>query len=256
MVCLIYIVYLVADIANFYDETIEELQEFKDLANFAWYRMKPVPHGNQRLRRAALIVLGSRRRRQYEKDKDTCLCDQQSKSCPKGPPGLQGAASDGQSYSAAQTYDSASGRQASTAEPYGAQPAGTAAYQDEPSVAAQGDTYAAEAKSTGGFGSDASVYLKDSASPTPKTAQSETYAHTLERIKSLEQMISGGMNLNSRVAKAKEEDEDEDDLDDDDDADAKSRRRMRQPFYRRRLRLRERMQLRKPPTRVSNRRRL
>ncbi|VDO75998.1 unnamed protein product [Heligmosomoides polygyrus] len=82
-VSIIFIAYLANDISSFYQETFEELTEFKDLANTAWHRMKPSPFESLRTRRG--ISLG-RRRRQL----DECNCGQQQRNCPQGPPGVTG----------------------------------------------------------------------------------------------------------------------------------------------------------------------
>ncbi|VDL69774.1 unnamed protein product [Nippostrongylus brasiliensis] len=71
MISLLFIAYLVNDITSFYQETFTELTNFKELANTAWYRMKPNPYDLHRLKREQ-----PRSRRQFVGD---CGCAEQSK---------------------------------------------------------------------------------------------------------------------------------------------------------------------------------
>ncbi|WKX92394.1 hypothetical protein Q1695_010430 [Nippostrongylus brasiliensis] len=82
MISLLFIAYLVNDITSFYQETFTELTNFKELANTAWYRMKPNPYDLHRLKREQ-----PRSRRQFVGD---CGCAEQSKMCKRGPPGPPG----------------------------------------------------------------------------------------------------------------------------------------------------------------------
>ncbi|VDL66370.1 unnamed protein product, partial [Nippostrongylus brasiliensis] len=79
---IIVVAYLVHDINNFYDESIVELQDFKDLANSAWHEMRPTTDEVIRHERAVF-----HRRRQFP---DACNCGPRSRNCPRGPPGPPG----------------------------------------------------------------------------------------------------------------------------------------------------------------------
>uniref|UniRef100_W6NG19 Nematode cuticle collagen and Collagen triple helix repeat domain containing protein n=2 Tax=Haemonchus contortus TaxID=6289 RepID=W6NG19_HAECO len=74
--------YLINDINSFYDDAIEQLTDFKDMANSAWYEMRPSPQ--ETLRQARSI---HRPRRQYP---EHCNCAPQPENCPVGPPGPPG----------------------------------------------------------------------------------------------------------------------------------------------------------------------
>ncbi|VDK63169.1 unnamed protein product, partial [Cylicostephanus goldi] len=76
------VLYLVNDINSFYDEAVEELSDFKDMANSAWYEMRPPYSRDKR------SVFGiSRQRRQWPAH---CNCGPAPTSCPQGPQGPPG----------------------------------------------------------------------------------------------------------------------------------------------------------------------
>ncbi|VDM63540.1 unnamed protein product [Angiostrongylus costaricensis] len=80
---IIIVVYLVNDINTFYDDAIENLVNFKDMANSVWYEMKPAPAETLRHYRSI-----ARSRRQFPPE---CNCGLQALDCPAGPPGMPGA---------------------------------------------------------------------------------------------------------------------------------------------------------------------
>lgn len=100
--CLLSVAYLLNDINNFYDDALGELASFKvkfkvntpisrlafkgclqDMANSAWYGMRPTPREALRYERS----IGIRERRQWPQH---CNCAPQAEDCPAGPPGPQG----------------------------------------------------------------------------------------------------------------------------------------------------------------------
>ncbi|KAK6023031.1 nematode cuticle collagen domain protein [Ostertagia ostertagi] len=83
--CLLFVGYLVNDINGFYEHTISELVEFKDLANMAWNKMHPAPQDVIRYKRAV-----SNRKRRSGEQEDNCGCAPQPMNCPPGPPGRPG----------------------------------------------------------------------------------------------------------------------------------------------------------------------
>ncbi|VDK53092.1 unnamed protein product, partial [Cylicostephanus goldi] len=90
--------YLIVDINNFYDDAIEELSDFREMANYAWKEMRPW-YVSRRERRRVLsgmtgsiekenaIIDSARSRRQWPAH---CNCGPVSKNCPPGPPGPPG----------------------------------------------------------------------------------------------------------------------------------------------------------------------
>ncbi|RCN49201.1 nematode cuticle collagen domain protein [Ancylostoma caninum] len=85
LLCLLFALFLANDINNFYKKEIDELTEFKDVANFAWQQMKPHPFKMSRNGRA--IVYGKLLQRESR-----CRCAEPPKCPPgpRGPPGLLG----------------------------------------------------------------------------------------------------------------------------------------------------------------------
>ncbi|EYC10997.1 hypothetical protein Y032_0053g2418 [Ancylostoma ceylanicum] len=81
-VCILTIGYLVNDINQFYDDAIEEIAEFQDMANSAWYEM----------RHDSSYVLGHARATRQAKRKwpAHCSCGAEPAHCPAGPPGPPG----------------------------------------------------------------------------------------------------------------------------------------------------------------------
>ncbi|CAJ0589913.1 unnamed protein product [Cylicocyclus nassatus] len=76
---IIAIIYIVNDLNSFYDDAIEDLIEFKGVADSAWNRMVPTPEELSRERRS----LRMKRCGSSEEEK-------QSSKCPSGPPGPRG----------------------------------------------------------------------------------------------------------------------------------------------------------------------
>ncbi|EYC16440.1 hypothetical protein Y032_0033g2663 [Ancylostoma ceylanicum] len=81
------VLYLFNDINNFYYDAIEELSDFRDLANSAWHEMRP-SYEQVRDRRAAVFGI-SRQRRQFTYPPH-CNCGPSPLNCPPGPPGPPG----------------------------------------------------------------------------------------------------------------------------------------------------------------------
>ncbi|WKX88538.1 hypothetical protein Q1695_008293 [Nippostrongylus brasiliensis] len=79
---LLAVAYLVNDINRFYDEALEELNNFKDLANSAWDEMRLTQRKGLRTERSIDYF---RHLRQAE-----CNCGPQALNCPPGPPGPMG----------------------------------------------------------------------------------------------------------------------------------------------------------------------
>ncbi|KIH67966.1 nematode cuticle collagen domain protein [Ancylostoma duodenale] len=81
------VVCIVNDINNFYDDAIEDLKEFKDLANSAWHEMMPTADQLIRDRRHA-----ARHGLKYRRGAggSSCNCGAQPNNCPAGPPGPPG----------------------------------------------------------------------------------------------------------------------------------------------------------------------
>ncbi|RCN24661.1 nematode cuticle collagen domain protein, partial [Ancylostoma caninum] len=60
---IITVLYLVNDINSFYEDAIEELLDFKEMANSAWHEMRPT-YQDMREKRAVIFGI-SRQRRQF-----------------------------------------------------------------------------------------------------------------------------------------------------------------------------------------------
>ncbi|WKX88536.1 hypothetical protein Q1695_008291 [Nippostrongylus brasiliensis] len=92
-VSILFSCYIINDINNFYDATLEELLEIRDLANTAWYEMRPVDPTAVKMRRLLLGEQTRARRQTF----DNCNCGPQSLGCPPGlagPPGKPGQPGD------------------------------------------------------------------------------------------------------------------------------------------------------------------
>ncbi|VDL80899.1 unnamed protein product [Nippostrongylus brasiliensis] len=80
--------YIINDINSFYDDAIQELDSFKDIANSAWHEMRSAPE-MARDKRSTFV----RRRDAYATSGGSgCNCGQQANNCPAGPPGPPGEA--------------------------------------------------------------------------------------------------------------------------------------------------------------------
>ncbi|VDL67036.1 unnamed protein product, partial [Nippostrongylus brasiliensis] len=87
IMCIVFVGYLMNDINRFYSHTIEELAEFKSLANTAWEEMRPPPGAILRTKRQPFLQsISGQRFRQFQNLPDICNCGPRANVCPAGPP--------------------------------------------------------------------------------------------------------------------------------------------------------------------------
>ena len=72
---------MINDINSFYEDSMRELTEWKDVSNAAWRGMMPSGLDMLRVPRAAV----------HRKRQSQCNCGAQPNNCPAGPPGPPGA---------------------------------------------------------------------------------------------------------------------------------------------------------------------
>lgn len=98
-VSLLTVAILFNDINSLYDEVLDEMDEFKYIANEAWKGMMEIQTGNGKSADVDVASIFGRHKRQYDAGVSggnaasggACNCAARANKCPKGPPGPPGS---------------------------------------------------------------------------------------------------------------------------------------------------------------------